>query len=208
MESACPTHRSWRLHGDAIVEEVAGWVARGDERALAELIERFWEPLTANAARMLGGYDEADDVVQSVFMGVWNRRRLRISERLSGAYLYRCARYEAIDEQRRRRTRREIASRHTEPQERAGAAALDETQAGELRSSIQRALADLPHRRREVAELARFHGLPSRELGEVMVTSPKTVANQMCAALSRLRRELAVYLTADHPVNRGGRTAR
>jgi len=58
------------------------------------------------------------------------------------------------------------------------------------RAAIERAIAQLPARRREIFLLVRVHGLPYREVAELLEISPQTVANQMSAALAQLRQLL------------------
>jgi len=67
---------------------------------------------------------------------------------------------------------------------------------GQLSDAVRSALADLPPRRREVFSLARFHGLSYAEIAETLDVSPQTVANQMSAALSTLRKQLAPFIGA------------
>lgn len=185
-----PAPIAWESSAGSLGERLAA----GDESALALLMDRYWERLVAYTARMLGSHDAADDVVQSAFMRLWQRRHVRVADGSIAAYLYRMVRNRAIDEQRRARIRREYASERGDSGARVVATPLEEAQAEELKRKIEHALASLPKRRREVLELARFHGLTYREIGKVMGISPQTVANQMSSALSQLRVELAPYL--------------
>jgi RNA polymerase sigma-70 factor, ECF subfamily len=196
MDSPSATHATWEHSEEAVAEGVLERLARGEEDALSELMERYWDPLVAYTARRLGSRDAAADVVQSAFVRLWERRHARVSEGSIAAYLYRAARNQVIDEQRRAKVRREWASREVASDRGRVSTPLEETQAVELRAGIRRALDALPPRRREVVELARFHSLSYREIGEVMGISPQTVANQMSAALAQLRTELEPFLDA------------
>lgn len=169
-------------------------LAGGDPSALDELMEQYWSQLVAYATRLLGSPDAADDVVQSVFVRLWERRHVRVAEASITSYLFRATRNLVIDEQRRRRVRAAWATSQAAIEWRHPANPLEEAEADDLRKGLTRALESLPPRRREVLELARFHDLSYKEIADVMGISPQTVANQMSAALTQIRAEIEPYL--------------
>jgi len=61
----------------------------------------------------------------------------------------------------------------------------------DLRAALERAIATLPPRRREVFLLRVVHDLSYKEIAGVMGTSAQTVANQLSSALRELRTTLA-----------------
>ena len=64
-----------------------------------------------------------------------------------------------------------------------------------IAEDIHHALAALPHRRREIFTLSRFHGLTYHEIAETLGISRQTVANQMSTALAELRTSLSRHLS-------------
>jgi len=73
----------------------------GDARALGEVLDRYWLPLVAYAARLLGDRDVAEDIVQETMLRLWDRRaEWEPSDRLR-ALLYLITRNLAINEQQR-----------------------------------------------------------------------------------------------------------
>ena len=164
-------------------------IREGDERAMEEVIERWWVPLTAYAEELTGCADTAEDVIQEVMLTVWDRRtRWMPTDRLQGL-LYRMTRNRALNNRRWRLTRDRIlrrlpdlTARPRQPDE-----VLSESRvAAGVRKEIDR----LPSRRREIFLLARYHGLAYTEIAETMDISPQTVANQMSRALASLRKAL------------------
>jgi RNA polymerase sigma-70 factor (ECF subfamily) len=61
----------------------------------------------------------------------------------------------------------------------------------QLRAALERAIAELAPRRREVFLLRVVHDLSYKEIADVMGTSTQTVANQLSTALRELRSRLA-----------------
>jgi RNA polymerase sigma-70 factor (ECF subfamily) len=160
-------------------------VAADDASALDALIARHWSPLTVFIARMTGSVEAAEDAVQEAFCRLWERRRFWKGEGSVSGLLFRLARNVAISEHRHLDAEARAAwaageslPRHAEPAEPPNDA---------LRASLERAIAALPPRRREVFLLRVVLDLSYKEIAAVMGTSPQTVANQLSSALRELR---------------------
>lgn len=169
-------------------------VRAADPAALDELLQKYWAPLMAYAARLLSAEGDAQDVVQEVFIRLWNRRALLVSTSAVRPLLYSIARNIAFNERRRRLVREQwvLAS------ERTGLPGtptpLQRTIEGELQSAMERAVGNLPPRRREAFVLVCLHDMSHREVADVMGISPQTVANQVSSAFAELRQALGLYL--------------
>ena len=160
-------------------------LAADDTSALDALLARYWSPLTLFIARMTGSPEAAEDAVQETFCRLWERRRSwRVEGSVSGL-LYRLARNIAISEHR-----------HLQAEDRAAAVSIEgaprhhdlpEMPDEVLRATLERAIAALPPRRREVFLLRVVHDLSYKEIAHIMGTAPQTVANQLSHALTTLR---------------------
>lgn len=171
-------------------------IAEGDREAFATLVHEYWKPLLRYAHRFRNDADSAEDVVQETLVRVW---RFRAEWRPSGTvagYLYRITRNLSLNAIRDESSR---AQRH----ERGGRQLLNFTvssspvelaEAASLRRAVERAVAALPEKRREVFILARYHGLTHREIADTLELSIATVSNQMTSALAQLRTLLADHL--------------
>jgi RNA polymerase sigma-70 factor (ECF subfamily) len=74
-------------------------------------------------------------------------------------------------------------------------ATVDERLEGaQLRARIDREVARLPVRRREILVLRCVHDLSYKEIAHVMNVAPQTVANQLSAAIATLRKALGRVL--------------
>jgi RNA polymerase sigma-70 factor (ECF subfamily) len=169
-------------------------IRAGDESALEALLGAYWTHLVGYVERLLSGTDAAEDVVQEAFIRLWQNRAVWEERGSVQAYLYRAARNLALNEQRRRKALARWADRLRRHPMAQPSTPPDEVFDGhELEQAVERALAALPERRREVFVLVRHHGMTYQHTADVMGISPQTVANQMSAALAELRRALAPY---------------
>lgn len=165
----------------------------GDQAAFDAVFRQWYEPLCRYAARLAeGDMDEAEDLVQQVFVKLWEQHaRLDIAWSLK-AYLYKTVHNAALNRLRAANTRSrylehnalQLENTHVTP---------DET-SSELGERLQKALDLLPPQCRLVFELSRFEELKYREIADQLGISIKTVETQMGKALRLLRFQLADYL--------------
>lgn len=168
-------------------------LAADDAGALDALIQRHWPPLYRYALRKTGSPDDAADVAQDVFCRLWERRADWRARGSVKGLLFRLARNAAVSGQRRRRVR-ERAARVLIDLAPDPAPATTAAERAELRAALERAIAALPARRREVFLLRMVDGLSYDEIAAAMDTSRQTVANQLSRALATLRASLGHLL--------------
>jgi len=162
-------------------------LARGDERAYAKLYDRFGARLYRTALAMLRLREDAEDVVQEVFMGVLQSRRRLVGVQDLTAYLFAALRRAAGRCAARR------AQRNALPEALAGE--FQASPAGQGRSDpcserLERALLSLPPEQREVISLKIDGELTFAQIGQVIGASPNTAASRYRYALEKLRAAL------------------
>jgi RNA polymerase sigma-70 factor, ECF subfamily len=160
-------------------------LAAGEERAFAALYDRFGQRLYRAAIGMLGRREDAEDIVQEVFVAV-----LQTWPRLSGgqdltAYLFTALRRAAA----RCAVRRAWASTLCEmaADELAASAVPADDRSGPYSDRLQRALLALPVEQREVIALKIDGELTFAEIAQVIGVSINTAASRYRYALEKLR---------------------
>lgn len=179
---------------EASDREVLLAVRHGDEAALAELIQRKTQPLSATVYRILGDAEEARDVVQVTFFKVWENRE-KFDERWSpNTWIYRIASNLAIDQLRSRRSREkshEPVKLHLrevfDSRARRDASRLSEE---EVAGIFRELSAELTEKQRAVFVLREMEGLSSQEVAEIVGCRESTVRNHLFNARKVLRQAL------------------
>lgn len=177
-----------------------GQMRAGDASAFAVLFERYYDALCAFAGGYAASEAEAEEIVEDVFVRVWElRERLEVRESLK-TYLYTATRNRALNRLRDDRVRLRRIAEAAEDAAPPGMgqpmpAVDEELHAAEFARAVERAVAHLPERTRQVFLMHRQHGLSYAEIGAVLEISPKTVENLIGRALRELRARLAHFLS-------------
>jgi RNA polymerase sigma-70 factor (ECF subfamily) len=162
----------------------------GDTSALEALYYKYATPLMRFGARLVGSREMASDVVQDVFVSLWERRDRLVIHTTVQAYLYAAVRHRAMEVLRHDRV--VIAYerwRTRSPVERAPSPDQEVIQR-EMTTALRAAIDALPPRAREVTRLRWDDQLSRAEVAEVMGIAVSTVDNHLLAALRALREAL------------------
>jgi RNA polymerase sigma-70 factor (ECF subfamily) len=136
----------------------------------------------------------AHDLVQDLFVNLWDRCDSGDTPPLNAAYLYTAARNRALKHLRHRRVVSEWAESAAHETLRTGPAADDGVRTREVAQAIHTAIDELPERCREIFLLSRQQHLSYAVIADSLGISIKTVETQMWRALKSLRTTLAPYL--------------
>jgi len=171
-------------------EQLLALLKNGDQLAFAEIYRRYAESLAGFAASKLFNLDDARDIMQDLFVKLWeNREQLHITSTLP-SYLFAVIRHKIIDKIRKNKTREEYASALQSLVTFFQPASDKQLEAKELQQTIQNSLGQLPARVKEIYQLSREDGLSNQEIAEKLNLSGQTVKNQLAIALKHLRKSL------------------
>lgn len=167
----------------------------GTEDEFEQVFRAFFKSLHAYACTLLRDAAAAEEIVQTIFVRLWEKRMdLEIREKLS-SYLYRAVHNESMNylkHLKRRSTYQSYAMReqtHTRNTDAAGKLSLRE-----LEGRLQKAMNELPEQCRTIFQLSRFEELRYKEIADQLGISVKTVENQMGKALKLMRLKLLDWL--------------
>ena len=175
------------------------WAERirsGDRDAFKNLFHAHADELCAFAAQYVAD-EQAEDMVQTVFCDLWNRRAEWEPQSVK-AYLFQAVRNTSLDHLKHRRVKEtweaeEKERKHTSSHATSQASPVDTVQHQELEREMRQAVEGLPDRRRIIYQMAHHHGMSYKEIAAALDIAPKTVENQVGRALKALRDHLAKF---------------
>lgn len=166
----------------------------GDKKVFEEIYREYYSPLCFYCLRFVGSTEEAEEIVQGLFLKIWVKRRdLNINTSVK-SYLYKSVQNYALNylSQQKKHGRYNLDDYlNREESTINGHEILEEA---ELNGRIKNAIADLPEKRRIIFELSRFSEMKYQQIAEHLEISVKTVESQMAKALQSLRESLKEYL--------------
>ncbi|MFC2084082.1 RNA polymerase sigma factor [Bacteroidota bacterium] len=161
----------------------------GDKEAFSSLFTKYYEPLYRFAGRFVVDPDISENIVQDVFVRLWEQRsRLRITSNVK-AYLYTAVKNQSLNHIKREgrllsfEEQFEIISEKMQSPE-------DEFIKDESFKSIHEAIEDLPEKCRKIYLMKRYDDLSYNEISEILSISVNTIKTQMKRALKSLGSKL------------------
>lgn len=177
-------------------QELLHLIRNSDYAAFEELHRRYYKSLFALAAKKIGDEDEAYDLIQDMFIELWDKRtafsisnplnnylKNRLWFKLSGYF-----RTKGLKEKHFRNFAyflqgQQETSLHFDEME---IREMD-LQYEAVMEVINRTIEEMPDKMREVFTLSRSNEYSIAEIAEKLDLSPKTVKNQINNALNRIR---------------------
>ena len=179
------------------IERDAALVARvraGDQSAFDTLVSLYMRPAFQMAYRAVGHREDAEDLVQEVFLAAYRYLDSFDASRPFGPWLMRIV-FNRGANLRRSRTRHETDAELDVASDAPSALALAERR--EMREQLDRALSALPERQRMIVTLFDVDGMTSSEIGQMLELAPGTVRWHLHEARRALRASLARFLGGD-----------
>ena len=165
-----------------------------DSGMIDKLFHQHYEGLSRYAFSILKEQGEAEDVVQQLFITLWEKRKELEISKDPRAYLYRSTYNRCLNEVKRIKRRGMQTDASKEIGLRSSDDASERLVGKELEERIEKALQSLPTKCGDVFRLSRINELSYKEIAEKMDISTKTVENHMGKALRLMRDELKEYL--------------
>jgi RNA polymerase sigma-70 factor (ECF subfamily) len=167
-------------------------IRNGDRHAFERLFKDNYRPLTAYSFRFVRDLPTAENIVQDVFLKLWQSRESLLITTSLVHYLFRSVRNHSLNQLEKLKVRSGYQKYLVENSLHDEDFSTFYPEIG-LLEKIEKAISALPEKRQEIFLLAREEGLKYREIAEQLDISVKTVEAQMTMALKQLRESLKEY---------------
>jgi RNA polymerase sigma-70 factor (family 1) len=167
-----------------------------DELAYKEIYVRYWRCLYRSAVSKTNSKEVAEDIVQSVFTDLWDRREQHTINSI-GAYLETAVKYQVINYIRSAISKRAQYAGLGELQKAEENAADVPLLIQELNAAIDKAISQLPQKTQTIFRLSRFEKHSNKDISQIMDLSEKAVEYHITQSLKSLRFFLRDFILVD-----------
>lgn len=170
--------------------ELQKGIQRKDGKAFQELYNRYWDKIFVICHNRIRDMDLAQDLVQDIFMSLWNHRNLASIQNLE-SYLYQACKFAVIKEYHKSARYDTLDPTSFGVLDQIETIDLDEViEAKFLKDLLQAKVERLPEKTKIIFNYSRNENLNSREIAKKLNISHRTVENQLSNALKELRKFL------------------
>lgn len=171
-------------------------LSQDNQQAFEAIYSRHWEDLYKTAFFILRDNNACKDIVQDIFIWIWERRKELEIQTLK-SYLKAAVKFKVANYIRSGNIRESFFDEMTKFIPSTSSPTSKEFgEIKELAAIIQQAISQLPEKCREIFKLSRDEHLSNHEIAERLGVSIKTVENQMTIALRRIRSAVEPYMTS------------
>jgi len=167
------------FHDDDLVD----FLKSGDYQAFSEIYNRYWEKMAIYAIRITKSQEEGADIVQEMFVSIWNRRDVIDVKGNLPAYLIRGTKNLSLKYLEKNLRKNHFMDRLSVITDYLTIDVEQNLSVKELQDSIDAAVEKLPSKMKQVYILSRCDQLTHREIAEKLGLAQTTVKKQINNAL-------------------------
>ena len=165
----------------------------GDQTSFKELYLLYAPKLFSFSLKYLSSHDEAEEIVQEVFIRIWEKRNNIDENQSFSSYIIQAAKHRIFNGFRKKVNEQAYLDFLIHADKSSKNFTQLEVEYQEVKRKAENAIEAMPPKRQEIFRLSREAGLKNKEIAEKLQISIKTVENQMGQALKYLREELIEY---------------
>lgn len=164
-------------------------IKKGDHQVYKQLFYQMYDDLVKYTYRITRNETASEEIIQDIFLYVWDKReKIEIHGSLA-SYLYQAAKNRSINWLKNELPKMQATIEVSEVEMFSDSddTVLDEET---IKLHVEQAIDQLPEKCREIFVLSRYAGLTYKEIAMEMDLSVKTIENQMNIAFKKLRESL------------------
>ncbi|MBN2380179.1 sigma-70 family RNA polymerase sigma factor [candidate division WOR-3 bacterium] len=168
--------------------ELVKKVSDGDEKAFAELVEKYKNRVFSTIYRYVNDSSVTEDLAQEIFIKVWENARTFKAKSAFSTWLFRITVNHCLSYQERRKRHRTVEINESFPDN--GLSVEDKTEKKRKLRIIRETIGKLPHRQRIALILFKFQGYSCKEVAGIMGVSFLAAQSLIFRAIDSLREKL------------------
>lgn len=166
----------------------------GSVEAFEDIFKKYWHSLYLKARSKTMSHDEAEEIVQSIFSTLWEKRATILITYLP-YYLQTAVKNRVIDRIREHAKRQKYWEQYGQFIPGQQLVTEEALTFNELNGAMQAAIDHLPERSRKVFRLSRLEGRSNAEIAQLLQLSEKAIEYHITRSMRTLRVRLKDFIT-------------
>lgn len=167
---------------------------KGDIRTFQNIYNSYYPRIYSFCLKLLPSAEEAREVVQKVFIALWEQRDQVDETKSLTSYIYAITRYTAYQHFKKLVYHKAVFESMTSSEGAFPETERDDLLFNELTKILNRIIEQLPPQRRMIFRLNRFYNLTYKVIAKQLNITENTVDTQIRRALEFIRKEYNKYL--------------
>lgn len=173
-------------------QELIRKLKQGDEKAFNSLFYHYHARVYNLAKKFLQYKEEAEEIVQIVFIALWENRQQIDENQSLGGYILTIARHWIYNTLKKNVYRQGYIDYITGQNDSFNLKTEDIVFYNELNALLNKLISDLPPKRSEIFKLSRIDGLSYREIADQLSITESTVNTQITKSLDFIRKNIKI----------------
>ena len=157
----------------------------GDERAFQTLFRKYYSAMCHFASQFLNDSELAEEIVQDMFVKIWEKRAVLNIETSVKHYFFRSVRNHCLNQIQHEKIKKQYANKVLETAQHEINTEQYYLEVDLIRR-IEKSIDSLPPKRKEIFRLSREQGLKYKEIAEILGISVNTIDNHIATAIKKL----------------------
>lgn len=174
--------------------EITADLADRTDAAFEQLFKKHFRELHAYGFSLLKDWEAAEEIVQTVFLKLWERNEWEHIQVSIKSYLYKSVYHDCLNYIRRQKIHLKYQTQTVHTVNVSVEGTDGKIKLSEMEQQLNKALNKLPEKCRAIFHLSRFESLKYQEIANQLQISIKTVETHMVKALRILRVEMKDFL--------------
>jgi RNA polymerase sigma-70 factor (family 1) len=178
------------VHDLKNIKELVLQLGNSDKKALDELYNYYYPRLYSFAKRFLKVEDDINDILQDVFVKLWENRKNIKNVETFNAWIFTITKNTVVSYFREKIKLTEFESRVREMATTESYLTNTTAEYEDIKEKVEQLIEKLPEKRKQIFKLSREQGLSNKEIATEMSISIKTVEDHMMHAIRFLKDNL------------------
>ena len=178
------------------LERIVKELSKDHESSLEELFNYYYPRLYGFSKSFLKLEQGIDDILQEVFIRIWQNRKNIKDPATFSSYIFTIARNLLLNELRSRLNHRNLKDEVRKLSIAPEYAGFDDVQYRDLNSRVCELVGELPDRQKEIFVLSRTEGLSHKEIAHKLQITTKTVEYHISLAIKYIKQNIGFIFSA------------